>query len=239
MTGADLAAVLTASLVGSTHCAMMCGPFLPLLQPNRNAGAPLLRSVGYHLGRGIAYLSLGATAGLLGTSLQHTSASILVQRAVAIAMAAGLVFAALRMAWPGPQLVKLRRPPKEPRFSGIKDAILRLREHKRPVVFPLALGLGSALLPCAWLWSYVWLAATRTSVPAAVATMGAFWLGTLPALSLLTLLAPSLRRRLGRHAPKLGALALLLLAGWTLYERWPSESAPVPSHCAPTTTPTS
>ncbi|MGH7892617.1 MAG: sulfite exporter TauE/SafE family protein, partial [Thermodesulfobacteriota bacterium] len=49
-----------ASLAGSSHCAVMCGPIAVTVH-SRIGYLPL-----YHLGRLASYLSLGVLAGLLG-----------------------------------------------------------------------------------------------------------------------------------------------------------------------------
>lgn len=233
MNPSDLAATLVASLAGSLHCAAMCGPFLPLLQ-----GEPVSRSARssratrlmlYHAGRGFAYLSLGLAAGSLSRTMQASADSLLLQRILAVVMALGLVFAALRMAWPRKRLVQLKLGSKKSPLHKVRAKIFALREQGQGELFSLALGLASALLPCGWLWSYVWLAGTRSNPWAATATMAAFWLGTLPALTLLGALSLRLRERLGHHTPKLGALALFGIAAWTLYERWPAPQHP--EHC--------
>lgn len=230
MNPTDLAATLVASLAGSLHCAAMCGPFLPLLEGEHEKPASrATRLMLYHAGRGFAYLSLGLAAGSLGTAMQASADSLLLQRIIALVMALGLVFAAFRMAWPHSRLVQIKLGSKKGALHKIRSRIFALRQQGKGEIFSLALGLASALLPCGWLWSYVWLAGTRSSPWAATATMAAFWLGTLPALTLLGALSLRLRERLGHHTPKLGALALFAIAAWTLYERWPAPQGP--EHC--------
>lgn len=228
----DLAATVVASLAGSLHCAAMCGPFLPLLEGEQETRASrTTRLMLYHAGRGFAYLSLGLAAGSLGSAMRASADSLLLQQFIALLMASGLAFAALRMAWPRARLVQIKLSSKKSPLHAIRKRVFALRAQGQGEVFSLAMGLASALLPCGWLWSYVWLAGTRSGPWAATATMAAFWLGTLPALTLLGALSLRLRERLGHHAPKIGAIALFALAAWTLYERWPEPQGP--EHCQP------
>lgn len=214
----------------------MCGPFLPLLAEQKSSKAThALRVLAYHAGRGVAYLGLGALAGLAGSRLQASASGLIMQKAIAVLMALGLAYAAYRMARPTPVLVQLRTNHPSGLRARVQRAIFQLRQRNHANRFALSLGLASGLLPCGWLWSYLWLAATRSSVEASVLTMAAFWLGTLPALTLLAWVMPSLTHKLKTHSPKLGALALAILAGWTLYERWPHAQGP--SHCKPTASP--
>ena len=61
-------AILLVSLVGSPHCAGMCGPFIAFCvgtekqSPSRHAAV----QGAYHGGRLLSYLLLGVVAGLLG-----------------------------------------------------------------------------------------------------------------------------------------------------------------------------
>src|ERR1041385_36032 len=57
-------------LVGSAHCAGMCGPLALALPPTgRSRAAFLTGRVAYNLGRVVTYASLGALFGLLGRTL--------------------------------------------------------------------------------------------------------------------------------------------------------------------------
>lgn len=241
MTSSDWAATLIASVVGSLHCALMCGPFLPLLAPPgtdpndpRVKPSQALRIAVYHLGRGTAYVALGALAGLVGSGLQASASGLVMQKVIAVTMALGLGWAAFRMARPKPSLVQLKSNKPSGLLSRVQGVMFKLRQRNHANRFALSLGLASGLLPCGWLWSYLWLAATRSSVESATLTMAAFWLGTLPALTVLAWVMPSFTQKLKQHSPKLGALALALLAGWTLYERWPRAQGP--AHCQSTPT---
>jgi sulfite exporter TauE/SafE len=74
-------------------------------------------------------------------------------------------------------------------------------------------------LPCGWLWSFVVLAAATGSFTGSLMVIGAFWLGTLPALLSVGFAAGWLRAKLGRHAPKITAFVLLGLGALALAGR--------------------
>ena len=231
----DFFAIILASLAGSLHCAAMCGPFLPLLSPSRapQQSSPVaLPLIAYHGGRGITYVGLGAIAGWAGEYLTQTATLLGLRQAASIAMAGALLLAALWMVWPNQKLIRLRTSPRSADFLNLRTRILRLRQRNNTTSFAFALGLASALLPCGWLWSYVTLAATRESVTAAMLTTFAFWLGTLPILTVFAGAAKRIRLHLGNWASRIGALTLVALACWTLIERWPSSHpSRTPSHC--------
>ena len=55
-----LIGILSASLLGSWHCAGMCGPFASFMGTTQRY--PVIRQLGYHLGRLTTYLSLAILA---------------------------------------------------------------------------------------------------------------------------------------------------------------------------------
>jgi len=101
---APLGAVFVASLLGSLHCAGMCGPLacaatLPRAAtptPLTSGGKTLTHTLNapasalYHAGRLTAYVTLGAAAGALGSAIDLAGELAGVQR-VAGYLAAGLI----------------------------------------------------------------------------------------------------------------------------------------------------
>src|SRR5512141_219921 len=68
-------AVFLASLLGSLHCAGMCGPFVAFATLRVKEASPRAQSRGhtlqfaYHSGRLLAYAILGTLAGILGATI--------------------------------------------------------------------------------------------------------------------------------------------------------------------------
>ena len=259
--GLTLGAVLGASLLGSVHCVGMCGGFVTAIcsaPPTREAKgthegrgrrtfAPL---IAYQLTRGAAYVGLGALGGLLGAGLDASASLVGLQRLAGPLMGLTLIVMAIVALRAGPQqpaspLITLARGRARP--SPL--AALRLRLARtlaaRSLEAGAAAGLLSALLPCGWLWAYV-LVAASTGLPGRGAlVMLCFWLGSVPALSGVGLLADQLRRRLGRHAPRITAAAMLglgvlALVGKLAPHPTPAPApAPDPSELSPTPEPAS
>jgi hypothetical protein len=77
-----------------------------------------------------------------------------------------------------------------------------------------SVGLLSGVLPCGWLWSFVVLAAAAGSPVGGAAVLTAFFVGTVPLLTLFGLFAGRLAFAgvLQRQAPRLTA-AMMLAAG--------------------------
>src|SRR6187399_122491 len=83
-----LLAVFLASVLGSFHCAGMCGGFVVLY--SAKATKPQWHHVGYNSGRLLTYLVLGTFAGAFGASLERSAATIGFQY-----LASGILGAAL------------------------------------------------------------------------------------------------------------------------------------------------
>jgi sulfite exporter TauE/SafE len=81
-----IAAVFVASLVGSLHCAGMCGGVVALCvgveRPDRGRAWPL--HAAYNGGRGLTYAALGAVSGGLGAAIDLGGAAFGLQRFAAI-----------------------------------------------------------------------------------------------------------------------------------------------------------
>ena len=67
--------VFMSGLMGSAHCAGMCGPFAAMIA-STNGGSNLLRQLTYSVGRLFTYAWLGAIAGFAGQQLMDQSAAL-------------------------------------------------------------------------------------------------------------------------------------------------------------------
>jgi sulfite exporter TauE/SafE len=212
-----LPAVLASSLVGSVHCAAMCGPLVALAHGDGSRWRPPLA---HAAGRGAAYVALGALAGGVGGALDLAGQALAVQRVAwllgaATVLATGLVGLSAALGAPL-------------RLSGgrtFQRGLVQIR-RRRPVVRAALLGLLSAALPCGWLWAFVALAAGTAHPAAGAAVMATFWLGTLPMnLGLGVALGPLLVR-LRRRLPLVSAGLLIALGCLALVLRAPVPSPP-------------
>ena len=125
-------------LVGSLHCAGMCGPLaLALPAAGRSPAKYLAGRMAYNLGRLITYCLLGVVFGLVGRSLVLAGIQRWVSIALGVALLAGL-FATGRLAlW---QPVKLLVN----QLKLTMSAMLR----RRSLTALGVLGLLNGLLPC-------------------------------------------------------------------------------------------
>jgi sulfite exporter TauE/SafE len=173
-------AVLVASLLGSVHCAAMCGAFTCLYAPG---DVPWRQSLGahsaYNAGRLVAYLLLGTVAGTIGATIERSGAWAGVGNAAALATALLLVVwgAHALLIAAGARVGAVRPPAAWQRAMG---AQLQRFMTKPPTVRAAATGLLTTLLPCGWLYAFVVTAAGTGSPLTGAVLMAVFWVGTLP-----------------------------------------------------------
>lgn len=211
-----VAGVLLASLLGSVHCAAMCGPFT-CLYVNTGIQPPWRAHVAYNGGRLVSYATLGALAGLAGARVDD------VGRLAGIAHAAAIVAGTLMIAWAAATIAShfgVRAPvtlaPEWAR-KAIGNALLRARQ------WPAAsraflVGTLTTLLPCGWLYTFVVVAGSTGDALSGAVVMSAFWLGTVPILAAVASLGARVLGPLARRLPLAGAavvfaLGLLAIAG--------------------------
>lgn len=227
--GALAGSLFVAGLIGGGgHCVAMCGPFvlaqsvarleaLPaadMREFHRLAGAALAP---YHLGRLTTYVGLGAAAGALAggvmaaAGLKWLSAALL---ALAAALFLGYAVRTLAVRLPGSSAGG------EGWWSRRLGGLVRPL-FARPVgVRGYALGIALGFLPCGLLYGALTAAAASGSALAGGLAMGAFALGTVPALLAVGLAGHVVGRRwqgwVARATPALMMVnaALLSVMAW-------------------------
>jgi sulfite exporter TauE/SafE len=221
--------VFTASLLGSTHCAGMCGAFVALAvgsvdlrvegRPQTSGAARrALLIASYNLGRLVTYCTLGAIAGLIGSAVDLGGSLVGVQRGAA--MLAGLfmigfgVIAMLRL-----RGVKVATMPMPHGLQRIIAAGHARVATLSPVARAGVIGLLTTLLPCGWLWAFVVTAAGTASPTLGALCMAVFWLGTLPLMASLGAGIGMLTGRLRRQLPMLTSIALVAIGAYTALGR--------------------
>lgn len=227
-----ITAVFMASLLGSMHCAGMCGAFLAFAVgagDDRGTADRAGLHVAYHGGRLLTYAALGAIAGALGAALDLGGSLAGVQRlAAAVAGALMVAFGLVAILRVGG--AKLPRAPIPPHLQR-----LLLRGHRAAFDLPalpraFAIGLLTTLLPCGWLYAFAITAAGTGSPALGALTMAVFWAGTLPVLIGLGVGIQSLTGPLRRRLPLLTSLALVGVGLYTIFGRL---SLPAMAHPAP------
>lgn len=215
---ATLATVLVVSLLGSLHCAGMCGPLVAVAVGSTQQQSMPSRAalhVAYHGGRLVTYALLGAVGGWVGATLDLGGNLFGVQRAAGILAGSMMVLVGIAA------VLKYRgvRIPKFPGSELLTRLIVsgqRAALQMRPLRRSLAIGLLSVFLPCGWLYVFAITAAGSGSALWGAGIMVAFWLGTVPVLASLGIGVQALAGTLGRRVPLATAVMVILLGAFML-----------------------
>ncbi len=211
--------VFLASVIGSLHCAGMCGAFLAFaVGSSGNVRSQVLLQAMYHGGRLLTYTTLGVIAGTVGhlVDLSSTLAGIAPVAAIlagATMMAFGVV--TLLRIW-GVSIARLQPP------AFLMSFVQRAHGHamrRTPLARALMIGLATTLLPCGWLYAFAVTAAGTASPVRGGFVMAAFWLGTLPILISLGAGLRGLLGGLGKKVPTLTCIALVAVGVYTVTGR--------------------
>ena len=213
ITGVTPLAIFTASLLGSGHCAAMCGGLVVTIAPSsRNRWF-------YHLGRGLGYMALGALGAKFGKVILSSSWLNWASNIGAALISLGLIFMGVRQFFKSTLHMSAI-----PLLSQIHSwSWGRVLNWKFKSLSMAAVGLLSALLPCGWLYTFVLgaaaMGATGASPAKGAMVLGFFWLGTLPALSIGPALVRKLLSPLGELSPRLSGVVLMALGFLTIFLR--------------------
>jgi len=225
-----LVPVAAASLLGSVHCAGMCGGFVAVAGDGASGKARLLSQLSYNAGRLLSYSALGAAAGFLGRAVDLAGSS------AGIGRAAALVSGSIMLLWgmgalletQGVQVFRGRMTlPKT-----LTDALASVR--RLPSAWRgLVLGLATTLLPCGWLYAFAVTAAGTASPVQGALLMAAFWSGNLPVLLGLGVALNALVGRVRRLVPILSAAVIFGVGLFTVTARanLPAFAAAAVTHC--------
>ncbi|MEM8864518.1 MAG: sulfite exporter TauE/SafE family protein [Planctomycetota bacterium] len=217
-----LVAVFTASLLGSLHCAGMCGPFCGVaVSGGASRGSAALLHISYHGGRLVTYTLLGIAAGTLG-SLLDIASTLAGFQPIALALAGGMMMAvgmhelARLNGWRLPFGIGFKTPKA---WMALLQRGQRFAATKTGVPRALTIGLLTTLLPCGWLYAFIITAAGSGGPLTGAAVMAVFWVGTLPVLLSLGVGVRRLAGIFGERLPQVTAAALLIVGLVTLTSR--------------------
>jgi len=226
-----IVSVLIASLLGSLHCAGMCGAFVVIAVgidrddggDARRRASPGVLHAAYHGGRLVTYTLLGVAAGGVGHALDLGGSAVGLQRVAALLAAATMIVAG-GIALARALGLKLPRVVFPAFFQSMFMKGHALTIGLNPTGRALAIGLLTTLLPCGWLWAFAVVAAGTGHPLYGGLAMAAFWLGTLPMLVSIGVGFRSLSGAMGRYVPGVMAGVIVVVGVLTLFGRVSSES---------------
>lgn len=175
-------ALFMAGLIGGfTHCTFMCGPFA-ISQAGMLERPALKNLMPYHFGRLTTYVTLAVLfSGILSITFAYFPIKQLI--AVPLLMTAAIMFLISAIPLLGsafPWVTRLRLPVPEKLIARIYKSVNKggLRSNTQKYVIGVLLGF----MPCGLVLSALMAASTAANPAEAGLAMGAFAIGTMPAL---------------------------------------------------------
>lgn len=215
-----IGAVLLASLLGSLHCAGMCGAFIAMaVGVGHDQPVSKVRlQAAYHLGRFGVYSLIGAGFGLAGSAVDLGGKAVGLHRAAVLLAASTMIVVGLV------SLLRIAgvRVPRAASPGFMQRAFIRahgLASKLTPVKRSFMIGLMTGLLPCGWLYAFAIVAAGTAHPLAGAITMAVFWIGTLPVMVAVGTGVQALSGSLGRYVPGAMALAIVTMGVLTAIGR--------------------
>ena len=225
--------VLAASLLGSVHCAAMCGAFTCLYRRPLAEGEGAWRAhAAYNGGRLVSYLVLGAFAGMLGSRVNELA------RIPGIAKPAAVLAGVLMILWAASTIgaslgirVPLTLAPEWARRL-LGQGLIAARDLGAVTRAGL-IGMLTTLLPCGWLYTFVVVAGSTGSAIGGAVVMLAFWAGTVPTMSLVAAGAHRLLGPFQKRLPLVSAVVVLALGFLSLAGKLHAPTVTSHSHTVP------
>ena len=216
-------AVLLASLLGSVHCAAMCGPFVCFYATSGASAASRQHDrashAAYNTGRLISYVTLGTIAGALGGMLDRAGMLAGVGRIAAI------IAGVLMVVWGiGAMLaargVRIPAPGVPAPWQHAMGAVLQRVRDQPSVIRAAITGLVTTLLPCGWLYAFVVTAGGAGSPLRGALVMLVFWAGTLPMMLAVGFSARAFLGPLRARLPMVSAAMIVALGLFSIATRF-------------------
>lgn len=206
------ATIFIASLLGSLHCAGMCGAFVAIAVGADRSSA-LRTQIAYNGGRLLTYTILGAIAGGVGQLIDLAGALAGLQPiALLLAAFTTIAFGVVTYLHHRGVRVALFHPPAF--LAKFASRVHRVAFQLSPTKRAAIIGLSTTLLPCGWLYAFAAVAAGTASPFIGAAVMVAFWFGTLP---MMATIGAGARGAFGIAAAKLPLVTCAALVTIGLY----------------------
>ncbi len=219
--------VLLGFLGSFGHCIGMCGPITVAFALAQSQSTPksIWRSLIFHsllnLGRIASYTLVGAGIGALGSVLmaggQLAGIDSVLRQIVTCLTGIGLIWMGLVQILPhGLPNLPIWHPFKQVRLHDRLNHAMMSLSTRSTGFTPLLLGMTWGLIPCGFLYAAQIKAAATGNLWAGAATMGAFGLGTVPAMLGIGMSATHLSRDRRSQLFRMGGWVMLIIGISTL-----------------------
>lgn len=215
-----IGAVLTASVLGSLHCAGMCGAFIALAVGvgQETPVSKVRQQSAYHLGRLVVYSLIGTSFGVAGQAIDLGGRAVGLHKAAVMLAAATMItmglVSLLRIAG-----VKVPKPASPGVMHRLFIRLHGVASKLTPTRRSLVIGLMTGLLPCGWLYAFALVAAGTAHPIAGALTMAAFWVGTLPVMVAVGTGVQTISGSLRRYIPAAMAITIVTMGVLTALGR--------------------
>lgn len=202
---------LLLGILGSFHCVGMCGPIAFLLPVNRQnnwikAGQIFL----YHLGRILAYSTIGVIFGLVGKSFSLFG----LQQQLSIAIGVLMI---LVIVVPSRYLNKFHiSRPVYKLISKVKSALGKELKKKTPDTF-LTIGFLNGFLPCGLVYMAVFGAVASGNAVQGSAYMALFGMGTIPLMTTAIYISSVITASVKKNIRQILPVLVVLIGCWFIF----------------------
>ena len=190
-------------LVGSLHCAGMCGP-IALSLPLR--GESLLQkiwgSILWSLGRIVTYSLMGALFGLIGSGFKMMGFQQVISIAMGILMILSVFLPSLLKKFTSGAMISFYNPIRK----GMQNLF---RDKNNKALF--LIGIFNGLLPCGLLYVAIAGAIGTSDMLKSISYMALFGLGTLPLLLVISLLGDVISQTIRKQINKVVPLVVVII----------------------------
>lgn len=202
----------TIGLLGSLHCAGMCGGLVLSCSPK------IKNNVTYQFGRLTSYSFLAMAAGSIGNYFAFSKSNPIASIVPAMAIGIFLIYLGIKLILKNKPGVNLPRFFTKLRGMMWKKALPRKGESVG-IQTSYLIGFMSIFLPCGFLYGVILALATFNSPLLSLVSITTFWIGTLPVMSFAPGLIKRVLRPIYLRMPFVTSSFLILIGFLTIANR--------------------
>lgn len=202
---------LSLGLLGSFHCAGMCGPLVFMLPGNSESPADILKGrFIYNLGRVLTYVAIGLLFGMFGLALTLKG----FQRELSVMTGVIIVITVLITSG---KKERIKAYQLASSFAGPIRKKLKILFSMKTYFALFLIGVLNGLLPCGFVYLATAGAVSTGSVYGGMAYMALFGLGTFPVMMTISVAANLIGIKFKTIFSKLSPLISIALAIFLIY----------------------